>query len=332
MVGGIVELNPVVALVVVVGKDGIGGADLIDAHGGVTVFAVGIGHLAEGSHELEAVARREVQGGITGDVARGVVGIAPSHEAVASARLGPQCYGREECAVVLAVGHAHVVDINISGFGGLNGERHLLLSGTTEAEALILLHLLDEPGGTAFQLLAHLVERAVGAGSFPCHGLAHAVAQLVTDLGRTRGLEHTAHGAEDVDEASAEVVVLEQVEEESTEFYLAVAPLTCIIYIIVAVPLHAIDPTEGVAVDLNLALLVGGAPVGAEGGVEVEEGDAEAATVGQTIGLEVVVGPVPRAEVKLGSHVIYEFIYIYEFADLGIGVGLCGCGREVVEV
>ena len=328
---GVVEFQPVAALEVVVLVDIVGRHDLVDAHFGDALAAsFAAGHAPEAGLDVEIRAGRQVELQVAGDVLR-VACVAPSDEAVAATGFGLQAHGGKELARVFAVGHEDVVHIDVAPLG-VGAQMHLLGCDVGQLHTLVLLHLLGHRGSAVLEFAADFFQRAVGAGPLLRHGGAHAVAQLIEDGGGALGVEDAAHQAEGGGELAAEVGVLHQVHEEGAELDLAVAALGGVVDVVIAVPLHTVDPAEGVAADGDLALLVHAPAIRAESGIEVEEGDAEAPVGSLAVGLQVVVGPVPGAEVQLCGHVVHELVHVHQRADLVVHGSVGAVGREVIEV
>ena len=328
---GVVEFQPVAALEVVILVDVVGCHDLVDTHvGDALAAALAPGHPPEAGFDVEIRACRQVDLQVAGDVLR-VAHVAPSDEAVAATGFGLQAHGSKELARVLAVGHEDVVHVDVAALS-VAAEVHLLGRHIGQLHSLVLLHLLGHGGSAVLEFAAYLIQRAVGAGPLLSHGGTHAGSQFIEDGTRAHGVEDAAHQAEGGSELAAEVGILHQIHEEGAELDLAVAPLGGVVDVVIAVPLHAVDPAEGVAVHGHLPFLVHAAAVGAEGSIEVKEGDAETSVGSFAVGFQVVVRPVPRAEVQLCRHVVHEFVHVHQRADLVVDGSVGAVGREVVEV
>ena len=127
--------------------------------------------------------------------------------------------------------------------------------------------------------------------------------------------------AEGVDELLAEVVVLEEVEEEGDglELHLDGGGLGAVAGEVAEIgyPFH-LEDVEGIIDPIQ--------------GIEVEEDHAET-TVGRagTPALAVVLGPVAVAQVELDGHVVAVLVDVEELADLGVGFGGGGVARQVEQ-
>ena len=241
----------------------------------------------------------------------------PSLEGVAGRRLGPDAHGGEEMALEAAGGHTQAVDVEM-GVGNVAAEAHLLGGGAAQLHGRVGAQGVGHGVEPAAQVVLYLVGRLGGVYVLQPHHLPGAGEQRVYDGGVVAAFEHAAaHQTEGVDEPAAEVVVLEQVQEDGHEFYLG--------------PDAAF---QVVAVVEGVVLLVGECherSVAVEGEVEVERDEPVAAVVVPGVAFHIVLGPVGAAQVELHGHVVGIFFYVEQLFYLLVAVGLCGGRGEFVQ-
>ena len=154
------------------------------------------------------------------------------------------------------------------------------------------------------------------ATTFECHRSGDTLFEFIDNLLATIRLKYaSSHNAEGIDEAFAECVVLQHVEEDGDEFYLggdsSDFPSVCVVGVVKVVE------GEGLLFG-EVAERSAGA---VEGEVEVEDDEAETSVVGTlTIAFPVVVWPVVAAEVEFHSHVVDVLVHIDELADFSVVV------------
>ena len=261
--------------------------------------------------------------GFVEDGTGGGLDFAPTLEGVTYGGVGVDFGRREEVAAEEAVGDGLVVEgerggskVGAQASSSYLGGRELVVRVGLEVVEQLGLTLGRETGDerTCRTPGRVVVVERLGGG--------HELGNLADDGFATFGFEDRGGDeAEGVDELLEEVVVLEQVEEEDDGLELphdggglgAVA---------VEVgefghPFH-LEDVEGIVDPVH--------------GFEVEEDHAEATVGGAgTPALAVVFGPVAVAQIELDGHVVAVLVDVEELADLGVGFGRGGVGRQVEQ-
>ena len=238
----------------------------------------------------------------------------PAREAVARRSLGLERDGGEEIAVEPVAGNGDAIEREACR-GHVALHRHLLGLRAREPEggvglydlrhtlAVVARHRIDDALGKA-------APRAVGCVSLPAEGRCDAFCHPVHDACQFLLVaEHrTAHQAVLVDEETAELLVLQHVEEDGDEFHLSRDARPSVFGTRVeGIDLLAREVLEDVVSRAIHAV------------VEVKDHEMELAVQTRAEALGVVVWPVPVVEVELERHVVGIVIDIHQVADLLVG-------------
>ena len=315
LVGGVVELYPVLALEVVVDVDAVVGTYLVDTDRGDALgVLLAVAELGERGGKGDA-ASRQADGAFGGEQ---VAALLPAGKTVAGRCLGTQGDGCEEVTFEVGVGDVDAVNEELGTLGvGLQCDR--LACGTTQLHGRELLHVVGHRVAAAavevvldgFGCPLHIVSAAETASpsSYVLHQLAHpldVVHQFVDNLAGTCSFEDaTANDAVGVDELAAELVVLQQVQEQVDDVFVVARSRSR------SIVLELLESGEGV-----IATVV---PAALEGVVEVEADETVASVVAAAVGLDVVVGPVVVVEVEGDGHVVGELINVEQRLQLLVG-------------
>ena len=235
---------------------------------------------------------------------RGGRGTAPALEGISRWCLRLDGDGGKEFAGETVRGYGKAIDgqtrfVDIGAECGCEGRR------ATKLHARITLHVVNVARLVAgVEFVDKVVSRAPRAAPFVGKGLFDAGGKLGDDFAAAVGLEDTSGDkAEGVGELFPELGVIKHVEENGDHLNLGGQ-------------LSAEFATKGIEGEDTFALECAEGVADAECAVKVEDDEAEAAVLrARAEGLQVVLRPVPVAEVELQGDVVDEVVDIDKLLD-----------------